>query len=79
MGYVSIKSFSKNLKKYIEKAKKGENITIYDEDQLLVIKRIKQKGKGKGSRPYGKCEGEFTIPDNFNEEIPDEWLNEFYK
>lgn len=77
MGYVSFKSFSKNLKKYIEKAKKGENITIYDEDQLLVIKRIKQKGKG--SRPYGKCEGEFTIQDNFNEELPDEWLNEFYK
>mgnify|MGYP000176167236 FL=1 len=77
MGYVSIKTFSKNLNKYIEKVKNGENITIYDDNQLLLIKRIKQKGKG--FRPYGMCKGEFTISDDFNEQLPNEWLNEFYK
>ena len=77
MGYVSIESFSKNLKKYIEKVKKGENITLYDDTQLFLIKPIKQREKG--SRPYGLCNGDFKIPENFNEELPHEWLNEFYK
>jgi antitoxin (DNA-binding transcriptional repressor) of toxin-antitoxin stability system len=76
MGYVSIKSFSKNLKKYIEKAKKGENITIYDENKLFLLKQIKQKGKG--FRPYGLSKGEVTISDDFNQQLPNEWLNEFY-
>jgi hypothetical protein len=29
-------------------------------------------------RPAGLCEGQFVVPDDFNDPLPDEILREFY-
>jgi hypothetical protein len=44
------------------------------------IKEIKSKqdnSKNKHLRPYGLCEGEFTLPDDFDDALPEDILNTF--
>ncbi|WP_254568916.1 hypothetical protein [Oscillatoria sp. HE19RPO] len=40
-----------------------------------VNKQYHQEGK---LRPFGLCAGEFTVPDDFNEPLPDAVIDLFY-
>ncbi|HIK10137.1 MAG TPA: type II toxin-antitoxin system Phd/YefM family antitoxin [Oscillatoriaceae cyanobacterium M33_DOE_052] len=41
----------------------------------VVIAQYRQEGK---LRPFGLCAGEFVVPDDFNEPLPDEIVDLFY-
>ncbi len=48
---------------------------------FLVLKygsKLTKKTRTKKDRPYALAKGEF-VPDSFNEPLPDDLLNEFYK
>lgn len=49
---------------------------------FLVMKYSNKHAKKTGTkkiRPYALAKGEFEVPENFNEPLPDDVLNEFYK
>ncbi|HLO84222.1 MAG TPA: DUF2281 domain-containing protein [Nostocaceae cyanobacterium] len=50
-------------------------------DFLLFVKarRNQQENseQSKERRPFGLCKGEFTVPDDFNEPLPEEILSSF--
>jgi len=54
-----------------------ESEVSLDENATIdaVMQQYRQKGK---FRPFGLCAGEFTVPDDFNEPLPDEILDLFY-
>ena len=48
--------------------------------QQQVLKFVESLDKHKleiKQRPFGLCKGEFTVPDDFNEPLPDEILDLF--
>ena len=47
-------------------------------DFLLFAQTRRQQNKPlKASRPYALCAGEFTVPQNFDEPLPEEILKDF--
>jgi hypothetical protein len=44
---------------------------------LEVGARVKITIESKQPRPFGLCTGEFTIPDDFDEPLPEEILSTF--
>jgi hypothetical protein len=48
---------------------------------FLVFKysnKLVTKSKAEKNRPYALAKGEFDVPEDFNEPLPDNLLNEFY-
>jgi antitoxin (DNA-binding transcriptional repressor) of toxin-antitoxin stability system len=75
MMTVSINDFSLNLMKYIDIIKQGQSITV--SDTFHPIFYIQPVLKQEKMRPYGLCKNEFTIPNDFNEPLPDEIIANF--
>jgi hypothetical protein len=47
-------------------------------DFLLFVQTRRQQNKPlKALRPYALCAGEFTVPQNFDEPLPEEILKDF--
>ncbi|GEM_PF-1142619 len=59
-----IESTSNQIKKEI----------LTNEEIEVILEEYRQENKG---RPFGLCKGEFIVPDNFNEALPDEILELF--
>jgi hypothetical protein len=47
---------------------------LTNEEIEQVLETYRQENK---TRPFGLCKGEFIVPDNFNEPLPDEILELF--
>ena len=76
MKAISVNEFYSNFKKYIDSIIKGEHIVLFNKNKKIAsIEPVKQNGK----RPYGLCKGEFTVPKDFNEPLPDDVINSFYR
>jgi len=63
----------------IEEIRRGEGI-----DGEIVINQLQEKlrqslpnSKEKQARPIGLCEGEFVVPDDFNDPLPEEIIDLF--
>ena len=71
----------------LEEAKRDFNrcIDLVEQGETLVILRhskeiaeIRSLGQDeKPPRPYGLCEGEFSVPDDFDESPPEHLISEF--
>lgn len=54
----------------------GETIVVVDaEKPLAEVKSLAQQQLPE--RPFGLCAGEFTVPGDFDEALPDEVIAEF--
>ena len=53
----------------------SEKVLTDNEVIDAILKTYQQNNK---KRPLGLCEGEFIVPDNFNEPLPDEIIESFY-
>ena len=52
-----------------------EPVTLDAKTQVLVT--ILEEEPTKELRPYGLCEGEFTVPDDFDAPLPEDILDDF--
>lgn len=73
---VDVEEIRKDLLAYLQRVEIGETLIITREDKAVAeIKPIMHAAKTL--RPYGLCAGEFTVPDDFDEPLPEEILAEF--
>lgn len=73
---MTIDEIRKNLNLYLKRVKAGETVVILDADQPVAeIKPVKTGDIEL--RPYGLCEGEFRVPDDFDDPLPDDTLRLF--
>lgn len=73
---ISIDEIQKNLSSYLNQVAAGESIIIIQSGKPIAeIKPV--SSTSSKLRPYGLCAGEFTVPDDFNDPLPDEILNGF--
>ncbi|NJR72583.1 MAG: type II toxin-antitoxin system Phd/YefM family antitoxin [Scytonema sp. CRU_2_7] len=62
--------------KYLNQVEAGESFVIVQADKVIAeLKPI--TNTNKQLRPFGLCAGEFTVPDDFDEPLPEDILNAF--
>ena len=64
------------LTELVQLIKEGNRLILTQADQPIAeIKPIINQAKKR--RPIGLCEGEFIVPDDFNDPLPDEIIELF--
>lgn len=73
---VSLNEIQNDPLKYLRQVEAGVAFIITSADKPIAeIRPIKPiPNPIKQRRPIGLCEGEFVVPDDFNDPLPEEWL-----
>ncbi|CAC5342346.1 MULTISPECIES: type II toxin-antitoxin system Phd/YefM family antitoxin [Planktothrix] len=75
---LNIDDIQHNLSGFIKLIQEGNSLIITQADQPIAeIKPILTKPPQKERRPIGLCEGEFVVPDDFNDPLPGEIIKLF--
>ena len=76
MVTVSLEEIGQNLSGYLSRVEAGETVLVLREGR--VVAEIKPAAGGaraaRRPRPYGLCAGEFAVPENFDEPLPEKVL-----
>ena len=72
---VSIDVIKQDLLYYLKQIDFGEKVLILQADKAIA--ELKPVSDSKKLRPFGLCEGEFTVPDDFDEPLPENIIQEF--
>ena len=76
MTTVSIIEIQQDLSAYLRRVQAGEALVITDQDRPIAeIKPIPTSPNGQ--RPFGLCAGDFQVPADFDDPLPDDVLREF--
>ena len=76
MVYVSVDEIRRDLQGYIQRVEAGETLVILNDN--TPVAEVKPIALASTSvRPFGLCAGEFLVPDNFDEPLPQEILSQF--
>lgn len=74
MKAITIHDFYSDIKKYINYVLKGEEVMVTDKNKpLLTIEPISHSKH----KAYGLCKGEFSVPNNFDNNLPDDIIASF--
>ncbi len=76
MIHINLKEIERNLSYYIRRAESGETFVITRDGRPVFELRHIEK-KAADPRPFGLCKGEFHVPDDFDDPLPEHILNEF--
>jgi antitoxin (DNA-binding transcriptional repressor) of toxin-antitoxin stability system len=75
---VQIDEVQNDLRSYLHRLEAGETLTLCDGDRPVAeLKSVEVREKGKQRRPIGLAKGEFTVPDDFNDPLPEDLLRLF--
>ncbi len=76
MTQVSIDEIKRNLPKLLYRVEAGETLVIVKEDKPVAeLKPVAYSLKTP--RPFGLCAEEFTVPDDFDDPLPENIIAEF--
>ena len=78
MTTVTIRDMERDLAGYLRRVQSGETLLVVDADQPLAeIKPISTILPKRKPRPFGARKGDFVVPDNFDDPLPEEILQDF--
>lgn len=76
MSTISVQDIQRDPLGCLRRVEEGETLVIVrDERPVAEIKPIPLPIPQP--RPFGLCRGQFTVPDDFDQALPDEILKEF--
>ena len=64
------------LSEVLKKVEAGELVILTRRNRPIVEFRAVGSNQ-TGARPYGLCRGEFVVPDDFDDPLPDDILDAF--
>jgi prevent-host-death family protein len=76
MTKVSVAQAKATLSALLDRVERGETVTITRRNEPIAELRPVRTAP-KGLRPFGLCEGEFVVPDDFDAPLPDDLLDAF--
>jgi antitoxin (DNA-binding transcriptional repressor) of toxin-antitoxin stability system len=76
MGTISVIEIQQDPGAFLARMEAGEPILVTKGDHP-VARVMPVSGHHKFPRPYGLCSGEFQVPDDFDQALPDELLKAF--
>ena len=78
MVTVSIDEIRRDLLGYLRRVEAGETLLVTQAHRPVAeIKPVSQHADERRLRPAGLCAGEFTVPDDFDEPLPEDVLRGF--
>jgi prevent-host-death family protein len=73
---ISVDEIKRNVSTFLERLEAGEPLVIMKAGKPLAqIKPVAPHPSR--SRPFGLCEGDFTVPDDFDAPLPENIIKEF--
>ena len=76
MTTISSEEIQRDLLGYLRRVEAGETFLVMHAERLVA--EIKPVAAGPVPlRPFGLCAGEFVVPEDFDEPLPDEVLRQF--
>lgn len=76
MTEVSVEEIKQDVQAFLHRFEAGETLVVSQAGKLLAeIKPLLTVPNGL--RPFGLCAGEFVVPDDFDEPLPEEILRSF--
>ena len=76
MKKVSVAEAKARLSALLDQVERGETVTITRRNEPIAELRP-LKAPVRGLRPWGLAKGEFVVPDDFNDPLPDDVLDAF--
>jgi antitoxin (DNA-binding transcriptional repressor) of toxin-antitoxin stability system len=76
MTTISVHEIQRDLPGYLRRVEAGETFLIVrDEHPVAEIKPV--PAPASQPRPFGLCAGEFIVPDDFDQSLPESILKDF--
>jgi antitoxin (DNA-binding transcriptional repressor) of toxin-antitoxin stability system len=72
---VTVEDLQRDPLGYLRQVEAGETLVIFRSDRPFA--ELKPLDKSRQLRPFGLCLGEFTVPEDFNDPLPEDLLNAF--
>jgi antitoxin (DNA-binding transcriptional repressor) of toxin-antitoxin stability system len=72
---VTVDEIQRDPLKYLRQVEAGETLIIVKSDKPIA--ELKPITSRKQLRPFGLCAGEFTVPDDFDAPLPEDFLSAF--
>jgi prevent-host-death family protein len=73
---IAVEDINQNFSQFLERIETGESVVILKSGKPIA--KMMPYGKTAGQiRPFGLCKGEFSVPDNFDETLPEQIIEEF--
>jgi len=76
MTEVSIEEIKRDVLAFLHRVEAGETLVVLQAGKPLAEVKPLTPLKN-GLRPFGLCAGEFVVPDDFDEPLPEEIIREF--
>ena len=76
MAKVSVEDMQRNLSTYLERVEAGETLVILRDGQPVAEMRA-TVADSADLRPFGLCAGQFIVPDDFDDPLPEYLLEDF--
>lgn len=71
----SLEEIEKDPHEYLQRVLEGETVVIFEKDRPVVEMRPVATRSGK--RPIGLAKGDFVVPDDFDDPLPEDVLQLF--
>jgi prevent-host-death family protein len=76
MTLANVDEIKQNLPAYLERVEAGETVVITQAGKPIAeLKPLDEPDKQL--RPFGLCAGEFTVPADFDDQLPESVLSDF--
>jgi antitoxin (DNA-binding transcriptional repressor) of toxin-antitoxin stability system len=72
---VSVEEIEKDPREYVQRVLEGETVIVFEKDRAVA--EMRPLAKRAGTRPIGLAKGDFVVPDDFNDPLPDDVLQLF--
>jgi antitoxin (DNA-binding transcriptional repressor) of toxin-antitoxin stability system len=76
MSTITVQEIQSDLVGFLRRVEAGEAFLLVHGDRAVAEVRP-MVASSKQFRPYGLCAGQFKVPANFDESLPDEVLRDF--
>ena len=72
---ITVEEIQRDPLKYLRQVEAGETLVIVRSNQPIA--EFRPIPSSKQLRPFGLCIGEFTVPDDFDDPLPEDLLSTF--
>lgn len=76
MAAISVQEIERDPRGFLRRLEAGESLVVV-RDELPLAEVRPLPVRGSTLRPYGLCAGQFTVPADFDEPLPEEILKDF--
>ena len=77
MATVTLDEIQRDFLGCLHRVQAGETLVIVQVDKPVATIKPIEKNYTKEPRPFGLCAGEFRVPDDFDDPLPEEIIEQF--